>query len=186
VILLNQPSSIRRFNQTWRYLMLQPRFEGSVRMKLTLPKLGLGSPLGLPKLLSSVVGVKTLHIRVLIISLESYWNVDVENGLTWAIWTSVAQVMAKRRANSQTDNLTHDHTKSGINLTPVCVGGMWHTVGKLSRRAITCCRPHPNRRSEQKIMITQSPESPNQDIFEIPPWESRDKKPFGCGCREEA
>jgi hypothetical protein len=34
-------------------------FRRSVRMKLTLPKLGLGSPLGLPKLQSSITGVKT-------------------------------------------------------------------------------------------------------------------------------
>jgi hypothetical protein len=35
-------------------------------------------------------------------------------------------------------------------------------------------------------MIVQSPESPNQDNFGTPPWESRDKKPFECGCRREA
>jgi hypothetical protein len=35
-------------------------------------------------------------------------------------------------------------------------------------------------------MITQIPRSPNQDSFGTPPWESRDKKPFGCGCRREA
>jgi hypothetical protein len=35
-------------------------------------------------------------------------------------------------------------------------------------------------------MIAQSPESPNRDNFGTPPWESWDKKPFGCGCRGEA
>jgi len=35
-------------------------------------------------------------------------------------------------------------------------------------------------------MITQSPRSLNRDSFGTPPWESRDKKPFGCGCRGEA
>jgi hypothetical protein len=59
-------------------------------MKLTLPKLGLGSPPGLPKLHKSIAGVKTPHIRVFFISLESYQNVHVENGLAWAIWTSAA------------------------------------------------------------------------------------------------
>jgi len=48
-----------------------------------------------------------------------------------------------------------------------------------------CFRSHPNRRSEQRIMTLQSLENPNWDNFEIPPWESRDKKPFGCGCCEE-
>jgi hypothetical protein len=34
-------------------------------------------------------------------------------------------------------------------------------------------------------MIVQSPGSRNWDSFETPSWESRDKKPFECGCREE-
>jgi len=89
--------------------MSQPYFERSVRMKLTLPKLGLGSPLGLPKIQNSIIGVKTPLIGVFFISLESYWSVDVENGLAWAIWTSKAQVMAKRKAKNQTNSLTPDH-----------------------------------------------------------------------------
>jgi len=44
----------------------------SVRMKLTPPKLGLGSPPGLPKFQSSIVRVKTPDIGVFFISLESY------------------------------------------------------------------------------------------------------------------
>jgi hypothetical protein len=78
-------------------------------MKLTLPKLELGSPLGLPKLQTSIVGVKTPCIRMLFISLESYQSVDVENGLAWAIWISVTQIMAKRRVGNQTGSLTLDH-----------------------------------------------------------------------------
>jgi hypothetical protein len=57
-------------------------------MKLTLPKLGLGSPKGLPKLQSSIVGVKTPRIGVFFISLQSYRSVDVENGLAWAIYNT--------------------------------------------------------------------------------------------------
>jgi len=30
---------------------------------------------------------------------------------------------------------------------------------------------------------SQSPGSPNRDSFGTPPWESREQKPFGCGCR---
>jgi hypothetical protein len=41
--------------------------------------------------------------------LESYENVNVENELAWAIWTSSAQVMCKRRVGSQIGNLTPDH-----------------------------------------------------------------------------
>jgi hypothetical protein len=50
-------------------------------VKLTLSKWGLGSPPGLPKLQSSIAGVKTLCIGVVFISLESYGSVDVANGL---------------------------------------------------------------------------------------------------------
>jgi len=78
-------------------------------MKFTLPKWGLGSPLGLPKLQSSTARVKTPCIEMFFISLESYQSVDVENGLAWAIWTYAAQVMAKRRVKSQTGSLTPNH-----------------------------------------------------------------------------
>jgi hypothetical protein len=50
-------------------------------MTLTLPKWGLGSPLGLPKFQSSIARVKELRLEAFFISLESYRSVDVENGL---------------------------------------------------------------------------------------------------------
>jgi hypothetical protein len=53
----------------------------NVKMRLTLLKWGLGSLPGLPKLQSSIVGIKTSCLEVFFISLESYQNVDVENGL---------------------------------------------------------------------------------------------------------
>jgi len=62
-----------------------------------------------PKTQNRIAGVKTPCIEVLFILLERSWSVDVQNGLTWAIWTSVTQVMVKRRAGSQTDSLTPDH-----------------------------------------------------------------------------
>jgi len=34
-------------------------------------------------------------------------------------------------------------------------------------------------------MSIQSPESPNQDSFGTPLWESREKEPFGCKCDGE-
>jgi hypothetical protein len=51
-------------------------------MTLTLPKWGLGNPLGLPKLQSPIAKVKTPRLEAFFISLESYQSVDVENGLT--------------------------------------------------------------------------------------------------------
>jgi hypothetical protein len=53
----------------------------SVKMRLTFPKWGLGSPLGLLELQSLIAGVKTPCIKTFFISLESYHNVDVKNEL---------------------------------------------------------------------------------------------------------
>ncbi len=65
--------------------MSQPHFWKSVRMTLTLPKWGLGSPPGLSKLQSSIAGVKTPCFEAFFISLENYQSVDVGNGLAQAI-----------------------------------------------------------------------------------------------------
>jgi hypothetical protein len=48
----------------------QPHFGLSVRMKLTLPKVGTWSPSGLPKTQSSISGVKTPCIAVFFIPME--------------------------------------------------------------------------------------------------------------------
>jgi hypothetical protein len=61
--------------------LLQPHFGLSVRMKLTLPKVGTWSPPRLPKTQSSSSGVKTPHIEVFFIPLERYGSLDVQNGL---------------------------------------------------------------------------------------------------------
>jgi len=157
--------------------------KGSVRMKLTFPKLGLGSLSRLLKLQSSIARVKTPCIRVFLISLENYWSVDVENGLAWAIWTSVTQVMARRKA----EIVWLSTTKSWELTRPRCVQVECDTpLESFQRELHVCFIPHLNRRFEQRVMIVQSPGSPNRNSFETPPWESRDKKPFGCGCHGEA
>ncbi len=154
-------------------------------MKLTLPKWGLGSPLGLPKLQSLIVGDKTPRIGVFFISLESYWSLNVENGLAWAIWTSVVQVMAKKRLGIKLA-VWLPTTKSRESTRPRCVQVECDTPFESSWGELQVCfRPHPNWRYEQKVMIFQSPGSSNRDSFGTPPWESRNKKPFGCGCRGE-
>ncbi len=43
-----------------------------------------------------------------------------------------------------------------------------------------CFKLHLNWRSEQEVMDAQSLGSPTRDSFETPPWESREKVPFGC------
>jgi hypothetical protein len=65
----------------WWGLMSQPYVEKGVRMRLTLPKWELGSPLRLLKLQSAIARVKTPRIGAFFISLEIYQRVDVENGL---------------------------------------------------------------------------------------------------------
>jgi len=52
---------------------------------------------------------KHLALGVFLVSLERSWSVDIENALALGIWTSVAQVMGKRRAGSQIGSLTPDH-----------------------------------------------------------------------------
>jgi len=89
--------------------LLQPHFENSVRLTLTLPKMGLGSPPGLLKTQNVIIGVKTPRIEVFFIPLKRSWSVDVQNGLAWAIWTYETQVMVERRVRSQTSSLTPDH-----------------------------------------------------------------------------
>jgi hypothetical protein len=71
-----------------------------MRMRLTFPKWGLGNPPELPKLQSSIAGVKTPCIEAFFITLKNYQSVDAENGLAWAIWTSAAQIMAKKKARN--------------------------------------------------------------------------------------
>ncbi len=48
-----------------------------------------------------------------------------------------------------------------------------------------CFKSHPDRRFEHEIIAQQSCESSNLSSFETPLWESRDKKPFGCGLHGE-
>jgi hypothetical protein len=128
-----------RWSNSWNLMysfvqLPQPHFEASVRMRLTLPKVGTWSPPGLPWLQSSIAEVKTPQLELFFIPLESSRSGDVENGLSWAIQTYTARVMVKRRAMSQTGSLTPDHKKSRIDPTPGCAEGVRHTVGKLLRK----------------------------------------------------
>ncbi len=77
-------------------------------------------------------------------------------------------------------------TKSQESTQPWCVQVECNTPLERSRRKLQVCFiPHPNQRSEQKVITPQSGESPNQNSFGTPPWESQDKKPFGCRCCRE-
>jgi Ni,Fe-hydrogenase I large subunit len=86
---------------------------------------------------------------VFFIPLENSWSVDVQNGLAWAIWTFVAQIVVERMAGSQIGSLTPDHLKSGIDPTLMRVGEVQHTIEKLSRRATTLLQT--SSRSEVEV-----------------------------------
>jgi len=78
-------------------------------MTLTLPKMGTWESFRTPETLELNCKGQTSRLEVFFISLENYQSVDVENDLSWAICTSTAQVMAKRRARSQIGNLAPNH-----------------------------------------------------------------------------
>jgi hypothetical protein len=63
---------------------------------------GSWNPNGFPNFQRAIVGIKTHWIEDLFIPLESFWNVDVSNGLSWPIWTYKTQSYAKRRVENQT------------------------------------------------------------------------------------
>jgi hypothetical protein len=73
-------------------------------------------------------------------------------------------------------------TKSQELTRPWCVQVEFNTPLKISQRRLQLCfRPHHDRRSIEKIMRPQSRESLICWNFGTLTWESRDKKPFGCG-----
>jgi len=152
----------------------QPHFEASVRMRLALSKVGTWSPLGLPKFHSSIAEVKTPRLEVFFILLERSWNIDVENGLTWAIRNLQHKLWSKEGSRVKLA-IWLPTTKSRESTQPWCVQVECNTLlesswGELQVRF----KPCPNQRSESGVMSSQSPESPIRDSFETPPWESRD------------
>jgi hypothetical protein len=113
---LNHGSEAQNDKRRWRVqvLTLQWKCRNPTLAKCGgeaqhLERLRIGSPPGLPNVQSSTARPKTPCIEAFLVSLERYWNVDIENGLALVIWTSEAQVMGKRRAGSQTGSLTPDH-----------------------------------------------------------------------------
>jgi hypothetical protein len=69
--------------------------------------------------------------------IEIFLELRYLNGLTLLIWTFETQVMAKRKAGSQTANLTPDQKKSGIDPIYLAAEGVRHTFGKISTKATT-------------------------------------------------
>jgi hypothetical protein len=63
----------------------------------------------------------------------------------------------------------------------------WHTLTKCDMTLESYWgelqlwfRPHPDQRLGRGATKSQSPRTPTRDSFGTPPWESREKKSFGC------
>jgi len=78
---LSPSKTVAKFDKELLPPLSQPHFWKSVRMTLTLPKWGLGSPSRLLKFQSLIARVKTPRLEAFFISLKRYRSVDVENGL---------------------------------------------------------------------------------------------------------
>jgi hypothetical protein len=121
--------------------------------------------------------------------IERSWSVDVENGLALAIWTSIAQVMGKRRVGSQTGSLTPDHYKSGIDLFLTSESRVRHVVGKdLDAGYKFGSNLVAIRRRSRELWVPKSRDSA-RDNFGTPTRESREsreKVTFERGCRRES
>jgi hypothetical protein len=120
-----------------------------------LEKVRIWSPPRLPNVQSSIARPKTPRIEVFLVSLERSWSVDIENGLALVIWTSVAQVMGKRRSGSQTGTKSRESTSSQP--------PNWEcdTSLKRSRRGLQVWfRPRRDQTLQSGVMSSQSPGTP--------------------------
>jgi hypothetical protein len=142
--------------------------------------LGSSSPDGLPQLHRAIANGKTPPLEECFTSLESYWSLNVQNGIAWPIRTSATQVMAKRKVGSQISSLTPDHGKSRIDPILLCVGGVQQTIIKISTRATTSVEiPSQSEVCTRSYSLAK--------LWESQPWWFRDcylgvrgQKPFGC------
>jgi hypothetical protein len=76
-------------------------------------------------------------------------------------------------------------TKSQESTWPRCVQVECNRPLESSQGELQVCfRPHPNQRSEQRVMTSRSLRNPNRDNFGTPPWESRDKNHSDVGAME--
>jgi hypothetical protein len=135
-----------------------------------LEKVRIWSPPGLPNVQSSIETPKTPRIGVFLVSLERSWSVDIKNGLALVIWTSITQVMGKRRAGNR--SLPDLRIESAIH--------RWKDLdeGYKFGSDLVAIRP-----GSWELWPPKVPElHPGQfrDNFRTPTWESREKEPFGC------
>jgi len=130
-----------------------------------LEKVRIWNPPRLLNVQSSTERLKTPRIGVFLVSLERSWSVHIENGLALVIWTSIAQVMGKRRAGSQIGSLTPDHKKSGIDLFSTSELRPFDTSLERSRRGLRVWfRPRCNQTPQSGVMTSQSLGTPSEIV----------------------
>jgi len=116
-------------------------------------------------------------------SLESYQSVDVQMASHEPFGHLQHKLWQKERPGVKLA-VWLSTTKSRESTRPRCVQMECDTPLESSQRELQIYfRPHSNPRSKQRVMNSQNLESPNRISFGTPPWESRDKKSFRCGCR---
>jgi hypothetical protein len=138
--------------------MLQPHFEGSVRSPLTLPKMGVWSPPGLP-------------------------NCRRQNTLHWGVLYTVGKVLKCRcpkwprmshldicspsygQTKGRESNCQFDSRPLKVGNQPKSDVGRWSATASESSQGVlqVWFRLRPDWRSGQEVMFAQSPGNPNQD-----------------------
>ncbi len=123
---------------------------------------------------------------------NSEFDYRSQNTLPWSFFYTVGKFLRCRywkwpcMSHLDIYNTSHGRKKAGVKLT------VWFSTTKRQeltqpRFVLVKCNTslessHPNRRSEQGVMNSQSLGSPNRDNFGTPPWKSGEKVPFGCRC----
>jgi len=148
--------------------------------------LGSWSPKGLPDLQGAIAGVKTHWFEDFFISLESYWIADVKMGSHHPFEHLKHKLWPKERPGVKLAVWLLTTKSQELTQFP-CVKVACNIPLESSRWGLQLYfRPYLNQRSAHKVMRLQSRGSPNFGNFGTPTWESRNKKPFGCGPHGEA
>jgi hypothetical protein len=147
----------------------------------TLGKVGGLESSGFPNVQSSSTRPKKPCIGVFLVSLESSWNVDIENGLALAIRTSAAQIMGKKGLGVKLavwlPTTKSPESTSFWRLLEEC-----DTALKSSRRELQLWfRTHPDPSLARGAMAVQSLGS----LAGTPFRESQQNVPFGCSLRDQ-
>jgi hypothetical protein len=157
----------------------------SVRMQLTLPKVGKWSPSGLSKIQKTIWGVKYPRLGTFFISMERSWSVDAKRVSHWPFGHLQPKLWEKEGSEVKLPvwlptTKSQESTSSRRRLKEC------NTALESSQQELQLWfKPRPNPSSGRGTMNVQSPRTPTQDSFRIPTWESREKKPFGCSLSGE-